>query len=36
VYILEKAIEPVLIRKLLGGEPLHGALSRVYNGGVCE
>jgi len=32
----KEAIKPVLIRKLLKGEPLRGALSKAYNGGVCE
>jgi len=36
VYIPKEAVELVPIRKLLGGEPLRGALSRAYNGGVYE
>jgi len=32
----EEAVELVLIRKLLRREPLHKALSRVYNSGVYK
>jgi len=34
--MLEEAVELILIRKLLKEEPLRGALSKVYNSGVCE
>jgi len=36
MYILEEVVEPVLIRKLLKGEPLYKILSKVYNSGVCK